>query len=262
MIARMLTAAVAIGFTSAPLGPGEATSLQRSAASSVRLDSKEATVRDAARGTVRLGGSVVFRGTPPEAVPVDMRSDDYCEGAHQGLAVPRQDLLVGPDGGLENVLVFVREGLSQSSWPVPTESAVLDQVGCIYQPRVLPLRTGQELLIRNSDETMHNVHVHSKANSSFNIGQPFKGIEARRIFENSEMVIRVACDIHGWMEGVIAVFDHPFFAVTGADGRFELGDLPEGEYVLEAWHATLGSQTARVTVGPGAAAEVTFEFGG
>ena len=262
MIARILTVTVAIGVTSAPLGSGQPTSLPLFAASGVRLGSHVATVGGAASGAIRLGGSVAFRGTPPEAVPVDMRNDDYCEGAHQGMAVPRQDLLVGPNGGLENVLVFVREGLPESSWPAPNESAVLDQVGCIYQPHVLPLRTGQELLIRNSDETMHNVHVHSEEQSSFNIGQPFKGIEARRVFENSEMVIRVACDIHGWMEGFIAVFDHPFFALTGADGRFELGDLPEGDYVLEAWHETLGSQTARVTVQAGAEADVTFEFGG
>ncbi len=116
--------------------------------------------------------------------------------------------------------------------------------------------------MRNSDETLHNVHVRATNNREFNIGQPIRGIESRRTFENAEVGISVTCDVHGWMSGVIAVFDHDWFAVSGENGGFSIDGVPAGSYVIDAWHETLGVQSQRVTVGAGGDATVTFRFGG
>jgi hypothetical protein len=128
---------------------------------------------------------------------------------------------------------------------------LLDQQDCVCTPHVVNVRTGQTLTIRNRDETLHDVHIRAHNNREFTIGQPFRGVEIRRTFTQAEVGINVACDVHGWMSGVIAVFDHDGFAVSGDDGAFSLAELPPGDYVLEAWHETLGTQTQRLTVARG-----------
>lgn len=213
------------------------------------------------RGSARLatGGRVTFAGTPPSGSPIDMSADAYCSGRHPE---PVEDgpVRVGPEGGLADVLVYVREAPDGADAPAGGE-VVLDQSGCLYAPAVVALRTGQTLIVRNSDETLHNVRVSPELARGFNIGQPLSGIESRRTFERPELGIPVRCDIHGWMHATIHVLDHGFFAVTGPDGAFELPALPPGEYTVEAWHRTLGTTTRRVTVRAGEATELSFELG-
>jgi plastocyanin len=147
-----------------------------------------------------------------------------------------------------------------SSGGAAAEPALLDQQGCIYAPHVVALRVGQPLRIRNSDPTLHNVHVRSERNREFNLGQPIRGLESRRTFTSGEVGIDVSCDVHGWMSGVIAVFDHPYFAVSGEDGGFVLAGVPAGTYTVEAWHETLGVTSQQVTVTATGEAQVTLEF--
>ncbi len=214
------------------------------------------------RGTVEVGsisGSVRFTGTAPNAEIVDLSADGYCLAAHPGEVVVTRPIAIDAAGGLSDVIVYVAEGAPVGEFPVPSEPAVLNQEGCVYSPRVVALRVGQTMVIRNSDATLHNVHVSAQDNRSFNIGQPLRGLESRRTFQNPEVGIDVKCDIHGWMSAVIGVFDHPFFGVTSVDGSFTLGDLPPGEYVVEAWHRILGSQVQTITVGEGAV-EASFVF--
>ncbi|MGH7541049.1 MAG: carboxypeptidase regulatory-like domain-containing protein, partial [Gemmatimonadota bacterium] len=218
------------------------------------------------RGVVRVGGAVVFAGTPPEPRSIDMSADPYCVEANPEPGLERP-VAVGPEGGLANVVVFVQEGAPASSGTSASGGerageAVLDQSGCRYRPHVLTLRTGQTLVIRNSDGTLHNVHAHTTVNRGFNVGQPIRGIESRRSFPLAERPIAVRCDIHGWMKSYLLVFDHPFFAVTAEAGSFALPVLPPGEYVIEAWHETLGSENRRVTVRAGEDTRLDFTFGG
>jgi hypothetical protein len=214
------------------------------------------------RGVVGVSGAVAYSGTPPAGVPVDMGGDRYCTAANEGGPVLQHSVVTDAQGRLANVIVYVKEGLPKGTYPVPREAALLDQQNCFYTPRVVAVRVNQPLLIRNSDATLHNVHVHAKVNKAFNLGQPIRGIEARRSFTSPEFGIHVGCDVHGWMSGTIAVFEHPFFAVTQSNGGFEINDLPVGEYVIEAWHESLGARQQRVTVGPGAATAISFTFGG
>ncbi len=212
-------------------------------------------------GRVALTGAARFQGTPPAGEPIDFSGDDFCAGAHRNARVLKRTVVTGPDGGLRDVVISIRDAPAARGAP-PAQPVVLDQQGCLYTPHVVALRARQPLLVRNSDETLHNVHVRATNNREFNIGQPIRGIESRRTFENAEVGISVTCDVHGWMSGVIAVFDHDWFAVSGENGGFSIDGVPAGSYVIDAWHETLGVQSQRVTVGAGGDATVTFRFGG
>lgn len=203
-------------------------------------------------------GEVRYAGTPPVGETLDMSADPYCRERHASPVVDRP-VRVGEDGGLADVLVFVRD--APRSDAAPEDEVLLDQVDCLYTPGVVAVRTGQTLTIRNSDETLHNVRVTPEINRGFNLGQPIPGIESRRSFGRPETGIPVRCDIHGWMHATLHVLDHGFFAVTGPDGRFQLPELPAGDYEIEARHPTLGTSSQTVTVPAGQTPTVHFEFG-
>lgn len=229
-------------------------------AASALLVAAEAQVREpvaAIRGIVAVGGAARYDGTQPASTPVDLGGDAYCSGEHpNGLTISA--VRVGGEGGLRDVIVYLKDAPAGNA--ARDQAVTLDQVKCEYTPRVLALQAKQPLIIRNSDATLHNVHVRSAQNREFNIGQPIRGITSRRTFDNAEVGIHVSCDVHGWMEGHIAVFDHPYFAVTGDDGSFAIEGVPPGDYVLEAWHPTLGVLQQNVTVGGGGDASVTFRY--
>jgi len=214
------------------------------------------------RGVVGVTGGVTVTA-PPAAQRIDMSGDRYCSEATAARTVLDRAVVADAQGRLANVVVYIRAGSAAGGGGAASaEPVLLDQLDCAYTPRVLAVRVDQPVIIRNSDATLHNVHVRAKNNREFNIGQPMKGIESRRTFGAAEVGINVTCDIHGWMEGAIAVFDHAYFAVSGNDGSFLIDALPPGSYVLEAWHETLGVQEQSVTVPVGGTAEVSFTFAG
>lgn len=208
-----------------------------------------------------VSGAVLFANaealTPPQ--PVQMAADPFCQSAHSEV-VMRSPVLVDADGGLMNVVVYVAAGLEGYTFPVPSDAVVLDQAGCVYEPHVVAARTGQTLTFRNSDDTLHNVNVQPKNNPAFNEGQPLKGMASDKVFQVQEVGIPARCDVHPWMQAFVSVFDHPYFAVSGNDGSFDLGSLPPGDYVVEAWHETLGTLTQSVTVAPSGPASLTISF--
>ena len=207
---------------------------------------------------VSLTGTVVFSGAVPASIPIDMSADEYCAGVQQATPAATP-VVVDGQGRVADVLVYVKEGASGES-PDPEAEVVLDQSGCRYTPRVVAVRTGQTLRIRNDDDTFHNVHVFASVNRSFNIGQPIKGMQARRAFDDPEIGIDVKCDVHGWMQGYLHVLDNPFYAVTGDAGVFDLGSLPPGNYLVEAWHATLGTVTQSVQIIAGQPVSLELRF--
>ena len=104
---------------------------------------------------------------------------------------------------------------------------------------------------------MHNVHGKGKANPEFNISQAKSGAKDSKTLLEPEVVFSVGCDVHKWMNAKVGVFEHPFFAVTGDDGSFEIKGVPAGDYEVEAWHESLPAQTIKVTV-TDAAADAKF----
>ncbi len=204
-----------------------------------------------------VSGMVMVDGELPAPEELMMNSDPNCVTAATNTM---SGTYVGSDGHLGNVFVYVREGLGDMTFPTSSEVVTLNQEGCRYIPHVLGIQVGQTLNIVNSDATLHNIHAIPEANDEFNMGQPIQGMEFERTFDNAEVMVPFRCDVHGWMNAYIGVLDHPFFAVTGEDGMFDISSLPPGDYVIEAWHEALGTQTQNVTVTTGGTAEVSFTF--
>jgi plastocyanin len=205
-----------------------------------------------------VAGTVTFAGTPPAMPALPMDSDPNC--VQQGGTASSESVLVGADGALQNVFVYVKDGLGTLRFPVPSAAVVLDQKGCRYVPHVLGAQVGQAVEILNSDPTLHNIHAVPTANDEFNTGQPIPGMKHTHRFTAREVMVPFKCDVHPWMHAYVGVVDHPFFAVTKADGSFRLDGLPPGTYTIEAWHERLGTQTQMVTIGASETGSVAFSF--
>jgi hypothetical protein len=210
-------------------------------------------------GSGSVSGRIAFEGTAPAAEKVKLSADPKCQAMHAD-GLEKQPILV-KEGGLADVLVYVKTGAS-GSYTAPADPALLDQKGCNYSPHVLAVQAGQPIKIRNSDDTLHNIHPRPTANAEFNIGQPRQGMESTKTFDKAELKIPVGCDVHPWMRSYIHVLSNPYFAVTGPDGAFEIKGLPAGEYEIEALHEKLPPVTGKVTVKAGEAAKLDLALKG
>jgi plastocyanin len=221
-----------------------------------------AAAKPGAKPDVSSTGSVVGRvrleGPKPESTRTNMTADPSCAKLHPG-AVMSEDFVVGNEGTLENVVVFISDGINEKSFDVPAEAATIEQKGCVYKPHVIAVRANQKLKIVNSDNTLHNIHPVPLNNREWNKAQP-GGSTLEETFAREEIAIPVKCNVHPWMRSYIAVFKHPYFAVTGKDGSFDLRNLPPGEYTLKAWHEKLGMMPQKITVTAGEAKKIDFVF--
>ena len=181
-----------------------------------------------------VAGTVKFKGKAPEPKVIST-PDPFC--ARQ--PIKEEDLLVNASGGLKNVIVRVVKGAS-GTYDAPKTPASVDQNGCMYRPHVQVVAAGQTVQIRNSDQTLHNVHTYKGASTMFNQAQIPGGGPLSKTFADGGQIVKFKCDVHPWMTGYVAIATNPFFAVTGEDGAFKLENLPAGNYTVEAWHERLG----------------------
>jgi hypothetical protein len=170
-------------------------------------------------------------------------------------------LIVNEDGTLQNVVVSISAGLpSGENYSPPPEPVVLDQRGCMFRPHVVASMVGQNVIVKNSDPLLHVVHsMDAEETPAFNFAQPTIGeraVEPIRVVET----FRVKCDLHPWMNAWVRVFNHPYFAVTQADGKFAIKNLPPGHYRIKAWHERLGVQEKEIVVQADGSAKVDFTF--
>jgi plastocyanin len=188
-----------------------------------------------------------------------MSADPKCAQVHPHGAMT-QDIEADAKGDLENVIVYVSQGLpADAKFEPPKEPAEIDQKGCMYTPHVVALRANQELKVVNSDNTTHNIHPMPNNNRELNQSQA-PGVPFSMTFAREEIAIPVKCNIHPWMHSYIAVFKNPYFAVTGKDGAFEIGNLPPGNYTLTAWHEKLGTTTQQISLGEAETKTIEFVF--
>ncbi len=166
------------------------------------------------------------------------------------------DDVVVTRGKLRDVLVRIQNGTT-GDHTAPTTPVVIDQRDCNYAPRVVGVMPGQQIAVRNSDNTFHNVHGVVGGKLVFNKPHQAKAEDLTLdTFAKAGDVLELSCDVHAWMHAYVVVNDSPYFAVTGEDGSFTISGLAPGTYTLEAWHPTLGTKTLTVKIGVGAKGSV------
>jgi plastocyanin len=206
-----------------------------------------------------VSGIVTFLGTAPAAKRISMDAEAECEKLHPE-PVYEQSLVVARDRGLANAFVYIKSGLEGKNF-APSEKAVeINQKGCQFIPRVLALRKGQTLAVKNSDPVSHNIHPLPQNNREWNQQQSPGAADLQRRFGFPEVMIPVKCNVHAWMRSYIGVMEHPYFAVTAADGGFRFEALPPGNYVVAAWHEKLGELTQPLTVAAKSEAKLAFAY--
>lgn len=234
--------------------PEPATSTPMEAVPPIDLPARPAVVvakSGAIRGVVRL------EGPAPKPRRFKTDGDPYCN-QFWPLGIESQDVVVGVDGRLANVMVRITAGLGSRSFTTPSEPVHLRQKQCVYEPRTLIVRVGQPLEVSNDDQTMHNVHLFPDAAvvSPDNIGQKPGTVTTWR-FKTADGPFKIKCDVHPWMTAWCLVSPHPYAAVTSADGAFAFADLEPGEYTVEAWHEKYGTQSKTVVVD----GDIDIQFG-
>ena len=204
---------------------------------------------------------VKFDGAVPPPQMMRLDGDPKCVTENGAPQRADESLVVGQNQAMQNVFVYVKDGLGGAfGFPVPTEPVVLDQDKCRYTPRVLGVRVGQPLSIRNSDPLLHNVRANGIINQGFNTSTPLEGMSFERTFATKEVMIPFKCDVHAWMSAFVGVLDHPYFGTTTPEGKVVLANLPPGTYTIEAWHETLGTRTEQVTIAAKETKDVAFTF--
>jgi plastocyanin len=189
-------------------------------------------------------GTVKYDGSAPKPGKIDMSQDAACKGDNTA------ETLVVDGGKVANVFVYVKDGLGDRSFDVPKDSVTIDQKGCQYHPHVLGVMTGQNVEIKNDDQTTHNIHPTPKDNREWNESQPPSAAPIQKSFAREEVMLPVKCNQHPWMKMYVNVMKNPFYAVTDKDGKYEIKGLPPGTYTLAFVQEKLGEQTQQVTVAP------------
>ena len=193
---------------------------------------------------------------PPRTIPV--ASDPACVAQHpNGLTV--SDVRTA-DARLADAFVYIAAGLEDRVFAVPARPVTVDQVGCLFVPRVVGVQAGQPIEFRTEDDTLHNVHGEPRVSPRWNFGLAARGAARTLTLAGPEVMVPVRCDVHPWMRLDVGVLPHPYFAVTGDDGSFRFDDVPPGRYTVAAWHPTLGRREQAIELRPREVVRVEFDF--
>jgi plastocyanin len=184
-----------------------------------------------------ITGTVTLNGTPPAERPIAPLKEDATCGKMHSETPTTHFYVVGPNKELADVVVMLK-GITGKSTGASAPPAVLDQKGCEYTPSILAVQTGQKMIVRNSDPVLHNVHTVPTVagNKEENQAQMAGSPELSFSFTAPENFLKFKCDVHQWMFAWVTVVDHPYFAVTGKDGKFTIKGVPAGKYTLTALH--------------------------
>ena len=208
-----------------------------------------------------VSGVITFKGTAPEEKELTPIKDDAtCSASYPGALPKTKFYVVSPKGELADVVVVVKGVADAKSTGASAKPVVMDQKGCLYMPQIIAVQTGQKVIVKNSDTCVHNVHTVPKENDPKNLVQMPGGADLEFTFDKPEPFLKFQCDVHPWMFAWVTVVDHPYFAVSGADGKFTIANVPPGKYTIEATHRKFGVKTAEIEVkAEGATQDFTFE---
>jgi len=216
-----------------------------------------AVVDPATAGTIT--GMVTLDGRPPVFHPIDMSAEPACVKANSTTVIPPV-VVTGARGALAGVVVYAKSGLGRYRYDTPTQPAVLDQRGCMYDPRVLAVMIHQGLEVHNQDPTVHNIHATPRDNRSWNRSEEPGEPPFQTSFARPELAIPILCNIHPWMRAFLFVFDNPYFDVTSKSGTFQLKAIPPGTYTIAAWQEHYGTQYQTVTLSSKGSKSIVFMF--
>ncbi len=200
-----------------------------------------------------ITGTITLKGTPPKERDIAPLKDDPTCGKMHSTTPTTRFYVVGGKGELADVVVSL-DGVSGKSTGASAAPAVMDQKTCLYIPQIMAVQTGQKITIKNSDPVLHNVHSQPTVagNGEENKAQMPNGPDLSFSFTKAEDFVKFKCDVHPWMFAWVSVFDHPYFAVSGADGTFKIANVPPGKYTLKAAHRKAGVVTKEIEVKDGA----------
>ena len=188
--------------------------------------------------SLEINGKVQYDGKAPRAKKLNMAADPICGKSHSG-PVFNESFVINDEKYMKNVVVWINN--PKHSAKIPESPVVLDQVGCTYVPHVTGIMKGQDMMIKNSDKTLHNIHSMSEVNSSFNFAMPAKSDPSMKNFSKNEDPFYIKCDVHGWMKAWVMALDHPYFAVTDENGNYKINNVPPGEYEIIFWQEKLSN---------------------
>ena len=181
-----------------------------------------------------ITGTVKWSGPQPHLATLPISKDpQICDpDSHKTRDLER--LVIGPDGGVANTVVFLKNMSRGKAFDLPAPRRFLDQRLCRYEPHILLVPQSAALQIKSSDATLHTVHMDGAA--SYNLPFPFPNQVVSRDM-NTAGVVNLRCNGgHVWMNAEMMVAPHPYYAVTGENGKFELDEVPPGDYEIVAWH--------------------------
>lgn len=218
----------------------------------------EGEVKDAAR----LRGVLRYGGEPPAEDKVTVSKDSHVCGAGH---VNPNPLSVSGDGALRDAVVALRGVEHGRSWSASRIKPQIVQEACRFAPFVQIAPKGSELTIINRDPLLHNIHAYEQIGRArrtmFNIAQPAAGqIDTAKLAMRRGSVVEIDCDAHNWMSAWIYTADHPYLAVTGPDGLFDIGGVPPGAYELVMWHPVLGETSGEVALAAGETADLSLDM--
>ena len=211
-------------------------------------------------GMGSIKGHVRFTGKHPGNAIIRMGADPLCAKLNSGKRVVQETVASTVDGSLANVFVRLQGPFPKAA--VPSQPVSINQMGCVYEPRVVGVVVGQTLQVRNSDDLLHNVHGLSVKGNSFNVSEPKAGMVQQFKMKDEEVMLRLKCDVHSWMVAFIGVVTSPYFAVSDRAGMFEIASVPPGSYSIQAWHERYGPVVQTVRVRAGAPSTVDFSYTG
>jgi hypothetical protein len=203
-----------------------------------------------------IAGKITLKGTPPPEK--DLPLDPTCGNIHP--TKKTRLYVVGKGGELADAFVYLKEGVAGKPAPMPEKPLLIDQVGCEYTPYVAGAMVNQQILVRNSDPVLHNVHpIPAVAgNKESNMAQLPKSKDLAYTFAKEESFLKFKCDVHIWMFSYVSILSHPYFSVSSADGTFKIINVPPGKYTVEVKHRKAGTQTMEVEVPATGSKEVNF----
>jgi plastocyanin len=200
-----------------------------------------------------ISGKVVFQGNVPMRKIITTKDQDVCGGIRE-----EPEIIVDAAKGVKDAVVYLAKVDKGKAWPAAEAAPKLNNVKCIFEPRVQVIPPGK-LDVVNKDPVLHNTHGFYGKRTVFNLALPNQDQTIETELDRPGTV-RVECDAHGWMLGWVYVAENPYFAVTGEDGSFAIGDVPPGDYTLIATHEFTGPLEIPVTVKAGEAATVPVEL--